>query len=112
MSSPSLQYKIAAARAAAPQFLQQTRLCADVVLAALEGESALQAAVDRLKQGVARKWSYTQALQFMSGRQAQLACECAAPAEHARLMRAHDLARQICEAQARKDQASPGRDAT
>lgn len=97
MTSPSLRHKIAKTRAAAPSELPKARLCANVILAALEGEEAVQRAVAELKQGVGNNWSPVTAFQFMSGRRGEFAAECAAPEEKVHLLFAHLVARQVCE---------------
>lgn len=96
MSSPALKSKIAQARALAPHELPKARLCANVILAAGDGESAMALAVAQLKQGLGNNWSPVTALQFMSGRRAEFAAECAAPTEQAQLYLAHLVAKQVC----------------
>jgi hypothetical protein len=64
VSSPALKTKIAQARAFAPHELPKARLCANVILAALDGENAMESAVLQLKQGLGNNWSPITALQF------------------------------------------------
>jgi len=96
MSSPTLRTKIAQARAFAPHELPKARLCANVILAAVDGENAMQSAVAQLKQGLGNNWSPVTALQFMSGRRGEFAADCAAPQEQAQLYLAHLVAKQVC----------------
>jgi hypothetical protein len=94
--SPSLRQKIARARAQAPHELPMARLCADVILAALDGEAAMQSSIAQLKNGVGQNWSPVTALQFMSGRRGEFAADCAAPEEQANLHLAHLVAKHVC----------------
>lgn len=96
MSSPSLKVKIAQARALAPQELPKARLCANVILAAVDGENAMESAVIQLKQGLGSNWSLITALQFMSGRRGDFAADCAAPNEQAQLYLTHLVAKRVC----------------
>lgn len=96
MSSPSLRIKIAQARASAPHELPKARLCANVILAAVNGENAMESAVTQLKQGLGNNWSPITALQFMSGRRGEFAADCAAPQEQAQLYLAHLVAKRVC----------------
>lgn len=96
MSSPALQQKIAQARKLAPQELPKARLCARVVLAAFEGDDAVQTAVVQLKSSAGNNWSPVTALQFMSGRRGEFAADCADPGEQVELRLAHLLAKKLC----------------
>lgn len=96
MSSPALRTKIAQARALAPHELPKARLCANVILAAVDGENAMESAVAQLKQGLGNNWSPVTALQFMSGRRGEFAADCAAPQEQAQLYLAHLVAKRVC----------------
>lgn len=96
MSSPALKTKIAQARAFAPHELPKARLCANVILAALDGENAMESAVLQLKQGLGNNWSPITALQFMSGRRGEFAADCAAPQDQAQLYLAHLVAKRVC----------------
>lgn len=96
MSSPALQHKIAKMKANAPHELPKARLCAKVILAELEGAEAMRLAVMQLKQGLGNNWSRITALQFMSGRGAEFAADCAAPEEQVQLRSAHQMAKLMC----------------
>jgi len=96
VSSTALRAKIAQARAFAPHELPKARLCANVILSAIDGENAMDAAVEQLKQGLGHNWSSVTALQFMSGRRGEFAADCAAPQERAQLYLAHLTAKLIC----------------
>lgn len=96
MSSPALRIKISKARAFAPHELPQARLCANVILAAVDGETAMESAVAQLKQGLGNNWSHVTALQFMSGRRGEFAVDCAPPQEQAQLYLAHLVAKRVC----------------
>lgn len=96
MTSPSLRQKITQARAQAPYELPKARLCANVILAMLDGEAAMQLAIAQLKEGLGNNWSHITALQFMSGRRGEFAADCAAPGEQVQLYLAHLVAKQIC----------------
>lgn len=96
MSSPALRAKIAKARVYAPQELPKARLCANVILAAVDGENRMESAVAELKQGLGNNWSPITALQFMSGRRGEFAADCAAPHEQAQLYLAHLVAKRVC----------------
>lgn len=96
MVSPSMMHKIAKARAAAPSELPKARLCANVILAALEGGSAMQKAVAELKQGAGNNWSRTLAFQFMSGMRGEFAADCAVNEEREQLHFACLIAKQVC----------------
>lgn len=96
MVSPSLRAKIAKLREIAPYELPKARLCANLILSSVDGQSAIQLAVDQLKQGLGNNWSATTALQFMSGRRGEFAADCAEPHEQARLYLAHLVAKQVC----------------
>lgn len=72
------------------------RLCANVILAALDGEEAMQSAIAQLKIGVGKNWSHVTAVQFMSGRRGEFAADCATPEEQASLHLAHLVAKLVC----------------
>ncbi len=96
MSSQALRTKIAKARTFAHHELPKARLCANVILAAVDGENAMESAVAQLKQGLGNNWSRTTALQFMSGRRGEFAADCAPPQEQAQLHLAHLVAKRVC----------------
>lgn len=96
MSSPALRAKIAQARAFAPHELPKARLCANVIFAAVDGESAIASAVAQLKLGLGKNWSPMTALQFMSGRRGEFAADCAPLQEQAQLYLAHLVAKRVC----------------
>lgn len=96
MTSPSLRQKIAQARVSAPHELPKARLCANVILAVMEGEDAVKSAIAQLKHGLGNNWSHITAFQFMSGRRGEFAADCAAPEEQVQLHFAHLLAKQVC----------------
>lgn len=96
MSSPSLRTKVAQARAFAPHELPKARLCANVILAAVDGKNGMEPAVAQLKQGLGNNWSPITALQFMSGRRGEFAADCAEPHEQAQLYLAHLVAKRVC----------------
>lgn len=97
MTSVSMRQKIAKARAAAPSELPKARLCAKVILAALEGQESMKHAVAELKKGVGNNWSHTLAFQFMSGMRGEFAADCAEPDEQDQLHLARLLAKHVCE---------------
>lgn len=97
MTSPSLRHKIAKTRAAAPSELPKARLCAKVILAALEGQEAMKKAVADLKHGQDVTWSETRAFQFMSGRRGEFAADCGTPEEQKQLHFARQIAKIVCE---------------
>lgn len=96
MSSPSLTHKIAQTRVFAPHELPKARLCAKVIWATVDGENAIQLAVEELKLAAGNNWSMVTALQFMSGRRAEFAIDCAEPIEQVPLHLAHLVAKQLC----------------
>lgn len=96
MTSPTLRQKIAKTRDHAPNELPKARLCANVILAVIEGEDAAQWAIAQLKQSLGNKWSHITAFQFMSGRRGEFAADCAAPEEQVQLHFAHLIAKQVC----------------
>lgn len=99
MTSPSLLQKIAKARQAAPSELPMARLCAAVILAAVESEEAVHLAIARLKEALGSNWSHVTALQFMSGRRGEFAADCSLPEEQVSLHLAHLVAQQVCNEQ-------------
>ncbi|POR07958.1 hypothetical protein BV908_18425 [Diaphorobacter sp. LR2014-1] len=96
MSSPAMRAKIAKARAEAPRELPKARLCAEAILAAIDGEEAILQALQLLKHGLGNNWSITTAMQYMSGRKGEFAADCADPQEKPRLYLAHLIAKQVC----------------
>lgn len=90
--SYGLQKKIERQRRVAPLELQKTRLCANVVLALVGGADDLTEPLRALKAEIGPNWALVTAFQFMSGRQARLAAECAADEERPALMLAHQVA--------------------
>lgn len=96
MTSPSLRQKITQARAFAPYELLKARLCANVILAVIDGEVAMQSAISQLKEGLGNNWSHITAFQFMSGRRGEFAVDCATPEEQVQLHLAHLVAKQVC----------------
>lgn len=96
MISPSLAHKIAKTRAFAPHELPKARLCAKVIWAAVDGETAIQLAIEELRQAAGNNWSMVTALQFMSGRRGEFAIDCAEPIEQVSLHLAHLAAKQLC----------------
>lgn len=87
-------------RSAAPDELPKVRLCAHVVGTVLcgMGSDAVAEAVGLLRAYAGAGWSTTHALQFLSGRQAEFAIDCAVPREKAVLYAAHLLAKEVCAA--------------
>lgn len=99
MSSPALRHKIAKARLIAPLELNKARLCAEVILASIQGEAAMECAVLQLKQGLGNNWTPVTAMQFMSGRRGEFASDCGEPNERAQMYLAHLVAKHICSAE-------------
>ena len=95
MTSRSLANKIEAQRRIAPAQTEKARLCSQVVLALLSGSEDLDKAIADLKAGLGQNWSIVTAFQFMSGRQAQLAGECAELPDKQSILLAHQLAERI-----------------
>lgn len=108
MSSASLTHKIAKTRAGALHELPKAQLCANAILAHLEGEGAATQALAQLKQGLGNNWSHITALQFMSGRRGEFAADCAAPEEQGRLHFARLIAKSVCDEIALGAVQSPG----
>lgn len=98
MTSPSTLNKLTLMRRNAPYELPKARLCANVIGTVLAGGTELEVAqaIERLKAGAGRNWSFTQAVQFLSGRQAELAIDCAPADEKVALYAAHLLAKAAC----------------
>lgn len=96
MTSKSLQAKIAAMQTRAPFELPKVRLCADVILQHLMSGKEQPQTIAALKAIIGPNWSETTAVQFMSGRQAVLAIECARPEERRTLYAAHLIAKELC----------------
>lgn len=59
-------------------------------------KAALASAIAQLKNGLGNNWSTVTAIQFMFGRRAEFAADCATPEERPRLYLAHIVAKQIC----------------
>lgn len=98
MTSPSMLAKFARMRSNAPSELPKVRLCANVINAILHGGSqqAVTEAIKMLQAEVGRSWSIMQALQFMSGRQAEFAIDCAQTDEKPSLYTIHLVAKAVC----------------
>lgn len=98
MTSPSMLNKLASMRSNAPYELSKTKLCANVIGTVLAGGSdeEVSQAIELLKAGTGRNWSITQALQFLSGRQAEFAINCASDGERSALYAIHLLAKTAC----------------
>lgn len=102
MASTALEKKIRATRAAAFQEVPLARLCARVMDALAAGDDAgIQHTVAELKAAGGRFWSPTTAVQFMSGRRGQFACEAAPAPEREHLLRAHLVAKTLSDAHSR-----------
>lgn len=97
MSSKSLEYKIRGAKHNAPHELPTARLCAAVVHALVSAQS-LDAPLRALKSHKGTNWSPLLALQYMSGRRAEMAAEASPPGERVGLYLAHLVAKQACSA--------------
>lgn len=95
MTSRSLANKIEAQRRMAPAQIEKARLCSQVVLALLRGAEDLDRAIADLKAGLGQNWSIVTAFQFMTGRQAQLAGECAELTDKQSILLAHQLAESV-----------------
>ncbi len=89
--SPSMQSKLKQMRRAAPLAINKTRLCGGVVLALLDPVGDLDAALQDLKTGLGSNWTTVTAFQFMSGKQALFAAECADENERDALIKAHQI---------------------
>jgi len=91
-------YKLARMRQEAPYELPKVCLCANVIgtVLARRSEEEIGAAVTMLKSGVGANWSVTQALQYLSGRQAEFAIELAAPDVRPALFAVHLFAKSAC----------------
>lgn len=98
MTSPSMLHKLARMRSDAPYELPKARLCAVAIGTALAGgtEQEVSQAVELLKACAGRNWSMTHALQFLSGRQAEFAIDCAGADEKPALYAMHLLAKTAC----------------
>jgi hypothetical protein len=98
MTSPSMRYKLASMRQAAPFELPKARLCAAVIYALLQdsNKQALGDALEKLKLGLGASWSVILAFQFMSGRRAEFAIDCAPEDEQPYLFTAHLVAKNVC----------------
>ena len=95
MTSPALRHKIAKAKATAPHELPKARLCANVILAVVDGDEAMAVAVAQLKFGLGNNWSLVTAIQYMSGRRGEFAADCAEPQEQVQMYLAHLVAKQV-----------------
>jgi hypothetical protein len=89
--SPSMQSKLKQMRRAAPMAVNKARLCGGVVLALLDPVGDLDAALQDLKTGLGSNWTTVTAFQFMSGKQALFAAECADENERDALIKAHQI---------------------
>ena len=99
MTSPAMRHKIAKMRLAAPLELPKARICAAVVLSAIaHNEHELQVALAQLKATIGVNWTFTHALQFMSGRQADFCVEVAEKDEREGMYLAHLIAKSVCQA--------------
>ena len=85
MTSPALRQKIARARKDAPADVPLVMRCANVVLALREGEEAMRAAIEDLREHHGTMWSLTTAVQLLSGRRGEFASDCAPEAAQQRL---------------------------
>lgn len=86
-----MQSKLNQMRRAAPMTVNKTRLCGGVVLALLDPIGDLDAALQDLKTGLGSNWTIVTAFQFMSGKQALFAAECADENEREALIKAHQI---------------------
>ena len=97
MTSPAMRHKIAKMRLAAPLELPKARICAAVVLSAIaHNEHELQAALAQLKATIGVNWTFTHALQFMSGRQADFCVDVAEKNECEGMYLAHLISKSVC----------------
>ncbi|ART61461.1 hypothetical protein CBP36_21065 (plasmid) [Acidovorax carolinensis] len=71
--------------------------CANVVLALQENEQAVLEAVEELKQQHGRMWSWTTAVQLLSGRRGEFASDCAPPEAQERLLWCRMVAKMLAE---------------
>ncbi len=95
MASKALIHKLAAQRRAALAELPKARLCARVVYAAMNSAESTDLAMSSLMNELGAGWSDVSAFQYMSGRQAQFAAECAPAEERDSLLAAHNVALEI-----------------
>ena len=86
-----MQNKLAQMRRAAPVAVNKARLCGNVVLALLDPAGDLEAALLDLKAGLGSNWTTVTAFQFMSGKQALFAAECAGEEDREALINAHRI---------------------
>lgn len=89
--SPSMQNKLKQMRRVAPMAVNKARLCGGVVLALLDPVGDLDSALQDLKTGLGSNWTTVTAFQFMSGKQAMFAAECADENERDALIKAHQI---------------------
>lgn len=94
----STRLRLERQRQAAPVELPKTRLCGAVVGSFLSGKIDLDGSVVALKAGLGSDWHILRAFQFMSGRQALFAAECAEGVERENLVLAHKVAKSVSEA--------------
>lgn len=89
---------MASMRQAAPLELPKARLCAYVIYALHQdaNKQAITDALEKLKLGLGASWSVTLAFQFMSGRRAEFAIDCAPIGEQPYLFTAHLIAKHVC----------------
>lgn len=93
-----MRYKLAKMRQEAPFELPKARLCANVIYALRQGagKQEISDALDKLKRGLGASWSVILAFQFMSGRRAEFAIDCAPADEKPYLFTAHLIAKDVC----------------
>lgn len=82
--------KLARMRSLAPHALPKVRLCAKLIhaIANEKGEQEIDQSLKNLKAGIGLNWSIPTAFQFMSGKQAEMAIDCATPEEKSYLIEA------------------------
>lgn len=86
-----MQNKLKQMRRVAPMAVNKARLCGGVVLALLDPVGDLDSALQDLKTGLGSNWTTVTAFQFMSGKQAMFAAECADENERDALIKAHQI---------------------
>ena len=93
-----MRYKLAKMRQEAPFELPKARLCANVIYALRQGadKQEISDALDKLKLGLGASWSVILAFQFMSGRRAEFAIDCAPADEQPYLFTTHLIAKNVC----------------
>lgn len=90
--------KLAIMRSNAPYELPKAKVCAYVVGTLLSGGSdqEISQSIKLLKAVAGQNWSSTQALQYLSGQQAELAIDCAPEGERVALYAIHLVAKTGC----------------